>query len=311
MGLDFRESLFQFLLGVFPGEGFGDLVEQLLKLEYGPFQGVEVGKIVWGQDLTLEYREEYLYLVEPTGVHGSMDLYGVRVPLRKALYRGFPAMRGAVIRDPEDSACRAIRLLLHHQIHKLVKGLYSCCFLADSEELGSVDIPGSKIGQSTLSFVFKLNKPLPARQRTDTDELSMSGLNAGLFIRADHVVMRSQGGSFEPSEIEVQDTSGLFCEERVAWKQPTPIQPRLYCVAFEVAPDSGDADGDYNAPNHRLSGDIAGTEARKGEAQSAGEFTGESLDFHNALRGKKSAVFRTLVGLPDPPSVCNRSASST
>ncbi len=220
-------------------------------------------------------------------------------------------MRGAVIRDPEDSACRAIGLLLHDRIYKVVKGLYSCCFLADSEELGSVDIPRGKIGQSTLSFVFKLYKPLPVRQRTDTDELSMSGLNAGLFITTDHVVIRSQRGSFEPSEIEVQDTSGPFSEERVPWKQPTPIQPRLYCVALEVAPDRRDADGHHNAPDHRLCGDIAGTEARKGEAQSAGELTGESFDFHNALRGKKSAVYRTLVGLPDPPSLRNRSASST
>src|SRR4030042_5538911 len=104
-------------------------------------------------------------------------------------------MRGAIIRDPEDSVCRAIRLLLHDQIHKLMEGLYSRCFLADSEELGSVDIPGGKIGQSTLSFVFKLDKPLPVRQRTDTDELSMSGLNAGLFITTDHVVIRSQRDS--------------------------------------------------------------------------------------------------------------------
>ena len=42
---------------------------------------------------------------------------------------------------------------------------------------------------------------------------SVSGLNTGLFVRTDHVVIWSQGIPSNTSEIEVQDTSGLFCEE--------------------------------------------------------------------------------------------------
>ena len=89
------------------------------------------------------------------------------------------------------------------------------------------------------------------------------------------------------------------------------MHPRLYGVAAEITPDGGDADGNHNASNHCLAGDVGGTETRKGEAQSAGEFTGQSLDFHNALRGKKGAVFRTSVGPRDRPSLRDRNVSST
>ena len=125
----------------------------------------QVGEVVGRQDLSLQYGEEYLNLVEPTGVYRSVDLYGVGIPLGKAFDRGFASMRGTVIRNPEDSPCRAIGLLSHDQVHQPVVGFYSRCLLADSEELGPVDIPSGKIGQGALSFVFKLHTPWLMRQR--------------------------------------------------------------------------------------------------------------------------------------------------
>lgn len=239
-----------------------------------------------------------------------MDLNGVGIPLGKSSDRGFSSMRGTIIGNPEDSSCRAVGLLIHDEIHQLVVCLDSCLCVADPKELGSVDIPSGKVGQCAHSFVFEFHAPWLMRQRSHTDELSVSGLNAGLFIRADHVVIRPQGAPFEHAEIEVQDSGCLFSEERVSRKKPTPMLPRLYRVAAEAAPDGSDTDGHYNAPNHRFPGNIGGTEAGERETQSDGEFTGERLDFHHALRGKKSAVVRTLAGLPDRPSFRSRSVSS-
>ena len=175
-------------------------------------------------------------------------------------------MRRTIIRNPEDAPSRAIRLLLHNQIHKLVVGCYSRCLLADSEEFSPVDIPSGEIGQGAFSLVFKLHKPWLMRQGTDTDEFSVSGLNTGLFIGTDHVFIGPQGGSLENAEIEIQDASGPFCEERVPRKKPGPMRPRPYSVAVEITPNSGYADGHHDATHHCLSGDVGGTEARKGEA---------------------------------------------
>ena len=197
------------------------------------------------------------------------------------------------------------------EVHQLVVGFYSRCCLADSEELGSVNIPSGKIGQGTFSFIFELHTPWLMRHGTDTDGLPVTGLDTGLFVGTDHVVIRSQGNSVENSEIEVQDTSRLFGEERVSREKPAPMHPRLDGVTVEITPNGGDAYGYHNASKHCLAGDVGVTETRKGKAQSDGKFTGESLDFHNALRGKKSAVCRTWVGPPGRPAVRNRTVCAT
>jgi hypothetical protein len=282
-----------------------------LKLEYGRFKAFKVWEVIWSEDLTLENGEEDLNLVEPTGVNRSMDLYGVGVPLGQSTDGGFPLMRGPIVGNPEDSLCRAIGLLLHDQIYKLVVGFYSRFRLADTEELGSVNIPSAKICQRAFSLIFKLHTPWLMRPRTDTDEPSMSGLDTGLFVRTDHVVTWPERNTVKDSEIEVQDTSGLFGEERVSWEEPTPMCPWPYRVLVEIAPNSGYADGYHNAAQYSLSGNVGRTETRKGETQSAGEFTSEGLDSRNNLRGKNSAACRTWVAPPSHRDVRRKTACAT
>ncbi len=219
-------------------------------------------------------------------------------------------MRGTVISNPKDSPCRPIRLLLHYQVHQLVVGFYSRCFLADSEELGSVDIPSGEICQRTFSFIFELHSPWLMRHGTCTDGLPVTGLDTSLFVGTDHVFIRPQGNSLENSEIEVQDTNGLLCEERVSREKPAMMHPRLDGITMEKTPDCGNAYGYHNASNHCLPGDIGVTETRKGKAQCGGEFTGQSLDLHNVHRGKKSAVCRTWVDPQDRPAVRHRTVSA-
>jgi hypothetical protein len=140
---------------------------------------------------------KYFNLVEPTGMSWRVDLYGVRIPLGKPLNRGFPSMRRTVVRNPENSSCGPIGFLLHNQIHDFAVGLYAGCFLANPEELGSVDIPGGNISPCAHSFVFELHKPRLMRYGTDADGLSVTSLYTGLFVGTDCVVIGSQGCSVE------------------------------------------------------------------------------------------------------------------
>lgn len=311
VGLDFGKSFLEVLLRVFPFKGFADFVVYVLKLEYGFFQSLEIGIVVWRKELPLQNREKDLNLVKPTGMYRRMNLYCVGVPLRKAFHRGFSPVRRTIIRNPEHSTRRAVGLLLHDQVHQLAVGLYSRFLLADSEELGSMDIPSGEIGQGPLPLVFKLHKPWLMRHGTGADELSVSGLDTGLLVGTDDVVIRSQRNSLEKSEIEVQDTSGFFRKKRVPREQPAPMRPWLYSVGAEITPNRGYADGHQNPSKHCFSDNVGATQARKGESLSPGELTGESLDFHNALRGKKTAAFRSAVGPQDHPSGGSRTVSST
>jgi hypothetical protein len=69
--------------------------------------------------------------------------------------------------------------------------------------------------------------------------------------------------------------------------------PRLYGITVEPTPDLSNANGYHNASYYCLSGDIGVTETGKGKPECSGEFTGQSLNLYNALRGEKSAVCRT------------------
>lgn len=217
-------------------------------------------------------------------------------------------MGGAIISNPEDSMCRPIRFLLHDQVHQFVVGFYAGSSLADPEELGSVNVPSGNIGQGPLSFVFELHASWVMRDGAGADGLSVASLNTGLFVGTDHVVIWPQRNTIEESIIQVQDSSSLFSEKRVARRKLAVMHPRLYGVTVEPTPNRGNANGYHNASHHCLPGDVGVTETGKGKPQCAGEFTGQSLNLYNALRGKMSAVCRTSVGPPDRPVVHNRNA---
>lgn len=183
-------------------------------------------------------------------------------------------MRGTVIRNPEDTSRRAIRLLLHNQVHQAMEGLYSRSFVTNSEELCSVYIPSGKISPCPHSVIFKLHESWQTRHGTDTDDLSVAGLDAGFFVGADHVVIRPQGDSIEQSEIQVQDASRSFCEQWVPRKKPTPMRPRLDGVTVEITPNGFDAYGNHNAAKYCLAGDVRVRKTRKGEPQFDGKLAG-------------------------------------
>ena len=69
-----------------------------------------------------------------------------------------------------------------------------------------------------------------------------AGLNAGLFVSTQHVITRPQGLVLPTALVEVQDTTGLDGESRVAWKYPTAMPPRPQRVVAEPTPQRGTAD---------------------------------------------------------------------
>jgi hypothetical protein len=220
-------------------------------------------------------------------------------------------MRRSIIRDPEDTLCRAIGLLLHNQVHQPVEGLDTRFVAANSEELGSVNIPGANVGQGAISFIFELHSSWQTRHGTGADELPVTGLNAGLFVGAYHIIVRPQRYSMEQSEIQIEHTRRFLSEEGISWKKPAPMHPRLDSVTVEITPNGLDANGNNNTAKHCLAGDVRVTQTRKRQPQFDGKFAGQGLDFHNALRGEKSAVARTWVDPPGRPNVRERSVFST
>jgi len=79
----------------------------------------------------------------------------------------------------------------------------------------------------------------------------------------------------------------------------------------EPAPDSHVANRANNAAAHRLGGNVGVAQARKRQSTFPGKFTGQRLDLHNDLRGKRRGAARALAARQGQGVVRRRSVFAT
>ena len=76
-------------------------------------QDVEVGKVVWGEQLSLYDREVDFNLVEPGSVHRRVDHGRVGKRFSEPCCGGPAAVGAAVVHDPKPTPRRGLRLAGH------------------------------------------------------------------------------------------------------------------------------------------------------------------------------------------------------
>lgn len=95
---------------------------------------------------------------------GTMDGDQVGKGLRQASHAGLPAMRGAVIHDPEHAAGVAIRRLGHDLGDEPSEGLDSGGCLATAKDLGAVYVERRQVGPWPISCSPRRTNRLDAVQ---------------------------------------------------------------------------------------------------------------------------------------------------
>src|SRR5579859_1341341 len=135
-----------------------------------------------------------------------------------------------------------------------------------------------------------------------------AGLNAGLFIRTQHEITRSQGLILPTAPVELQDATGLAGESRVAREYPVTMPPRSQCILAEPTPERRAADLRDNAVLHSLAAQFA---ERKRQSTACRQLTGQRLDLDHDPGGKNAPVARRAVVLRAPPSVEGGNAGAT
>src|SRR5262245_1650637 len=100
--------------------GRGDVV--LLEAQEPLTDGAERSEVIRCEDLARDDGEIDLDLIEPAGVDGSVDEHELRPPRLQPPDGAVAPMRGAVVRDPEDTPGRAIRFLPHDLCHESAEG---------------------------------------------------------------------------------------------------------------------------------------------------------------------------------------------
>ncbi len=74
-----------------------------------------------------------------------MDEEKVGVAVSKTVGRAEPAMRGAIVNDPEDTAVAAVRILLHDLLDAAVERYDAGVELATPEQLDAVDVKSGQV----------------------------------------------------------------------------------------------------------------------------------------------------------------------
>src|SRR5215510_1055276 len=192
-GLDLCEQCSQFGTVKLPLKRCRVLIRQLfIQGQAEPYR-CQVGKVIRGQDLALDDGEVDFDLLKPTGVDWCMDQNDTRIDLTQPLLRGGTAMRRTVVHDPKQPFPRPIGFLGQHLLDQPAKGCNTGPRFTPAYDIAPAYVPGGQILQGPLALVFVLNIGRSARRGRQGGMTTAAGLDTGLLIGAEDVVLGPQG----------------------------------------------------------------------------------------------------------------------
>src|SRR5919109_2070538 len=187
--------------------------------------GPERGEVIRREDLALDDGEVDLDLIEPARVDGGVDEHKFRPLGLQPRHGALAPMRGAVVRNPEDTPSRAIRFLPHDLRHQPVEGGDARLGFTAAEHPGAMHIPGGEIGPGTGPSVLMLDPQRSTRRGRLGRVAPTPGLDARLFVGTEHVFARAERDALPAALVEIQDPAGIEGEVRIAGEDPAAIAP--------------------------------------------------------------------------------------
>jgi hypothetical protein len=310
-GFEFGEESGEVAAREGPLERLGGAFVVSLEAEEAVADLIERGEIVWGKDLSLDDREVDLDLVEPARVNGSMDQDKVRPGGAKAVGSALTAVRGAVVDDPEDTLGTAIWSLRHDLIHQPIEGGDAVTLFASAEDPGAVNVPGSQVGPGAAPrvFVFDVHRLLGTWGQGVM--LAQAGLDAGLLVGGDQVVLGAQGSAVPVPLIQVQNPTGLGGEVGITREDPAAMTPWAKSIAAQPPPQSRSADLRDQSFGDHLTLDFSEGESRKRQPEPMRELTDQGLYVDDDAGGKSGLEPRLVVALRGRESGLQRIACAT
>ena len=122
-----------------------------------------------------------------------------------------------------------------------------------------------------------------------------------VFSSVEMTYSSSCSGPFPTSLVQVQDSSGLDLEVRVARKDPAAVLPWSDGVFVQPSPDGAVADTRHQASALRVSSHIGDAEPRQRQAQGGGQFARKCLDLNRELWGERPEGVPGESSLGGPP----------
>src|SRR5215203_3463986 len=129
---------------------------------------------------------------------------------------------------------------------------------------------------------------------------AVTGLDGGLLVGRDHVLVRLEGPSLPPSFVEVQHPPGFMPEVGVSREDPGAMVEGTDGIFGEPPPDGGPRDLSHEAPSDHLPGHLLGAPTTQGHSGGGRKLTGDGLHLHPYFWGKSSGACPNEVDLPVP-----------
>lgn len=135
-----------------------------------------------------------------------------------------------------------VGLLGHDVLDQRHEGLDPGRGRALSEDLGPADVVGGQVGQRAAAVVFVVDPHRASFARCQGRVASAAGLDGGLLVGGDHVLVWAQGRTFPDAGVEVQYPAGLDTEVRVPDEDPGLVLPGFGRVLGQPAAHRGRRD---------------------------------------------------------------------
>ncbi len=223
-------------------------------------------EIVRREDLALNDGKVNFDLVHPTGMNGCVNQDGVGPALLESSNGSLAAMRGTIVDDPENASGRSIRFLGHDLVHQSVERNDTGGGFTAAEDPGTMDVPSREVGPGPAALVFGFHAHGLIRLRGPGRMLASAGLDTGLLIGRQDVIVRAQWRGVPAARIEVEHAFGFGGEMRISWKDPTAVVPGPDRILAQPAPQGRAADLGYQALAENFPSDLRDSPSGEGPA---------------------------------------------
>jgi hypothetical protein len=173
-----------------------------------------------------------------------------------------------------------------------------------------VDVVGGQVGQGPAASVLVVDAHRPGLSGGQGRVAAAAGLDRGLLVAGDHVLVRAEGFAFVGAGVQVKDALGLGAEVRVPDEDPGPVLPGSDGVLPQPAAHGGRRDAVGDAAGGQLGGQFRARPPRQRHPGLGRELAGQGLglgDLHGGEAGRAPAALavgqgrQAALGKPAPP----------
>src|SRR5438093_13135836 len=131
----------------------------------------------------------------------------------------------SIVHDPKQSFAGTEWFIAQHLLDQSAKGGYAGLRFTPAQYIPPTYIPGSQILQGTAALVLVFDRGRSAHGWRQGRVAADAGLDAGLLVGAEDVVLGAKALALPSARIQVQNGAGLLSELRARRQDPVLAGP--------------------------------------------------------------------------------------